>query len=240
MKPILLVKNDPVETLGVAPGALKDAGADILLLDAADPGAPRPRLDEVAGVVMFGGTMNVDEVDAHPFLKEDIDLTREALAREVPFLGICLGAQILARALEIPVVRAPVKEVGFEPVRPTASAPSDPIMSIWSDGDMAFQWHQDTMDLPPGAELLAGGDRVEVQAYRVGRCAWATQFHFEIDAAELELWLDEASEEMDLLEVWGKSSAEMRREATHHMAAHEARGAEMFARFARIAMDGSR
>ena len=105
---------------------------------------------------------------------------------------------MLARALDVAVVRAPVKEVGFEPVRPTASAASDPLLSVWSDGDMAFQWHQDTMDLPPGAELLAGGDRVDVQAYRVGASAWATQFHFEIDAAELELWLDEASAEMDL------------------------------------------
>ena len=238
MKPVLLVKNDPVETLGVAPRALGGAGAGILLLDAADPRAPRPRLEDVSGVIMFGGTMNVDEVNDHPFLKEDRDLTREALARGVPFLGICLGAQMLARALDVAVVRAPVKEVGFEPLRPTVSAASDPLLSVWADGDMAFQWHQDTMDLPPGAELLAGGDRVDVQAYRVGPCAWATQFHFEIDAAELELWLDAASAEMDLREVWGKSPAQMRAEASLHMAAHEARGTEMFARFARIAMDG--
>jgi GMP synthase (glutamine-hydrolysing) len=137
-------------------------------------------------------------------------------------------------------VRAPVKELGFEPVRPTAAGSSDPILSIWSDGDMAFQWHQDTMDLPTGAELLARGDRIDVQAYRVGMNAWATQFHFEIDAAELELWLDEASDHMDLKEVWGKSPEEIRDEAKRHMAAHEAKGAEMFARFARIAMDGGR
>jgi GMP synthase (glutamine-hydrolysing) len=240
MKPVLLVKNDPVETLGVAPRALRSAGADILLMDAADPRATRPGLEDVAGVIMFGGTMNVDEMDEHPFLKEDRDLTREALARGVPFLGICLGAQMLARALDVEVVRAPVKELGFEPVRTTAAAAADPLLSVWSDGDMAFQWHQDTMELPPGAELLAGGDRVDVQAYRVGPGAWATQFHFEIDAAELELWLDEASAEMDLEAVWGKSAADVRREAAQHMAAHEARGTEMFARFARIAMDGAR
>jgi GMP synthase (glutamine-hydrolysing) len=240
MKPLLLVKNDPVETLGVAPRALKGAGAEIILLDAADPDSPRPRLDDVAGVVMFGGTMNVDEVDDHPFLKENHDLTREAIERGVPYLGICLGAQMLARALDTPVVRAPVKEVGFEPLRPTAAAATDPILSVWSDGDMAFQWHQDTMDLPEGADLLAGGDRIGVQAYRMGATVWATQFHFEIDGAELEFWLDEASREMDLKEVWGKSAAEIRREAARHLASHEARGAHMFARFARIAMDGSR
>jgi GMP synthase (glutamine-hydrolysing) len=240
MKPLLLVKNDPVETLGVAPRALTDAGAEVLLLEASDPDSPRVRIDDVAGVVMFGGTMNVDEVDDHPFLKENRDLTREALARGVPYLGICLGAQLLARALDTPVVRAPVKEVGFEPVRPTVEGYSDPILSLWEDGDMAFQWHQDTMDLPTGADLLAGGDRVEVQAYRVGTNAWATQFHFEIDAAELEFWLHEATQEMDLKEVWGKSPEEIRIEAGRHMAAHEAKGTEMFARFARIALDGGR
>jgi GMP synthase (glutamine-hydrolysing) len=240
MKPLLLVKNDPVETLGVALRALSAAGAQTLLLDATDPGAPRPGLDEISGVVMFGGTMNVDEVDDHPFLKENRDLTREAVARGVPYLGICLGAQMLARALDTPVVLSPVKEVGFEPLRLTAAAADDPVLSVWSDGDMAFQWHQDTMELPAGAQLLAGGDRVEVQAYRVGARAWATQFHFEIDAAELELWLDEASQVMDLEDVWGKSPAEIRLEAARHMSEHEAKGTEMFARFARIAMDGSR
>ena len=201
MKPVLLVKNDPVETLGLAPRALAAAGAEILILDAADPEAPRPLIDDLSGVVMFGGTMNVDEVDEHPFLKENRDLTREAVARGVPYLGICLGAQMLARALDTPVRRAPVKEVGFEPLRPTAAAASDPILSVWSDGDMVFQWHQDTMALPEDAELLAAGDRVAIQAYRVGARAWATQFHLEIDAAELEFWLAEAEQFMDVGEV---------------------------------------
>ena len=131
--------------------------------------------------------------------------------------------------------RADVKEVGFEPVRPLPVAAGDPLLSIWSDGDMVFQWHQDTMALPPGAEQLATGDRIAVQAYRVGELAWATQFHFEIDAAELELWLDEASQFMDLKDVWGKSAAEIRGEAARHMADHEAKGSAMFARFAEIA-----
>ncbi len=240
MKPVLLVKNDPVETLGVAPRALTGAGADILVLDAADAGAPRPRLDDIGGIVMLGGTMNVDETDEHPFLKEDRDLTREAVERGIPYLGVCLGAQILARALDTPVAPDAVKEVGFEPLRPAASSASDPLLSVWSEGDMAFQWHQDAMDLPEGAELLATGDRVEVQAFRVGPVAWGTQFHFEIDAAEMELWLDDASQFMDLKEVWGKSPAQIREEARRHMTSHEARGAEMFARFARIVMDGSR
>ena len=240
MKPLLLVKNDPLETLGLAPRALRDAGAEILVLDAADREAPRPRLEDVSGIVMLGGTMNVDETDEHPFLKEDRDLTREAVERGVPYLGACLGAQILARALDAPVTANARREVGFEPLRPTATSADDPILSVWSEGDMAFQWHQDAIELPPEAELLATGDRVPVQAFRMGPRAWGTQFHFEIDAAELEFWLDEASQAMDVQQVWGKSTDAIRAEARRHMAAHEARGAEMFARFARIARDGGR
>ncbi|MEO8476108.1 MAG: gamma-glutamyl-gamma-aminobutyrate hydrolase family protein [Actinomycetota bacterium] len=235
MKPLLLIKNDPVETFGVAVRALEGAGAPVHVLDAADPAAPRPALDDLSGLVMLGGTMNVDEVDEHPFLKENRDLTRDAIARGVPYLGICLGAQMLARALDAPVRPAGVKEVGFEPVRPLPAAVSDPLLSVWSDGDMVFQWHQDTMDLPPGAVALATGDRIPLQAYRVGNVAWATQFHFEIDADELELWLDEASQFMDLREVWGKSPADIRAEASLHMEAHEEKGSAMFARFAEIA-----
>jgi GMP synthase (glutamine-hydrolysing) len=237
VKPLLLVKNDAVETFGIAVRALADAGAQTRILDATQPDASRPAIEDISGVVMFGGTMNVDEVDDHPFLKENRDLTREAIANGIPFLGICLGAQMLARALDAPVRPADVKEIGFEPLRRLPAADSDPLLSVWSDGDMVFQWHQDTMELPPGAEPLASGDRIPVQAYRVGALAWATQFHFEIDAAELDLWVGEASRVMDLEEVWGKSADRMRDEGARYLAAHEAKGSEMFARFARIAAE---
>ncbi|MDP9330277.1 MAG: type 1 glutamine amidotransferase [Actinomycetota bacterium] len=237
MKPILLVRNDPVETFGLAVRSLEGAGATVIELDAADPSAERPVLADLSGVVMHGGTMNVDEIDEHPFLKGDRDLARECVARAFPYLGICLGAQILARAMDMPVFRAPVKEVGFEPVRPAAAAAADPLLSVYGDGDPVFQWHQDTMDLPAGAELLASGDRVPIQAYRVGNAAWGIQFHFEVDAAELEYWLEEASAAMDIEEVWGKSADAIRQEATRSLVRHEEQGGDVFARFARFAAE---
>ena len=237
MRPVLLVQNDPVETFGVAVRAIEAAGADVLVLDATDAAQPRPSLDDLAGIVMFGGTMNVDELDEHPFLKENRDLTREAIARGVPFLGICLGAQMLARAMDAPVWRAEVKEFGFEPIHLLAEADDDPLLSVWGDGDRVFQWHQDTFQMPEGAQPLVVGDRILAQSYRLGATTWATQFHFEIDADELELWLEEASQFMDLKEVWGKSAHEIRDEAGRHLAVHEVKGSEMFARFARIAME---
>jgi len=231
---VLLVRNDQFETFGLAVSALEGAGVDLRIVDATRPGEPFPDLGDVSAVVMFGGTANADEVDEHPFLLHDRELTREAVDREVPYLGICLGAQILARALDRPVVKALKREFGFEPVHPTASASEDPVLSVFGDGDRVFQWHQDTFELPTGATLLATSEHMPLQAYRVGDLAWGIQWHFEIDGAELELWLDEADALMDLKAVWGKSADEIRVEAKEHLAAHEDKGREVFHRFANV------
>jgi len=239
VKPLLLVRNDGFETYGVAVPSLRSAGAELLLIDAFE-GQPLPELSEVAGVVMLGGTVNADQVDRYPFLLEDRTLTREAVEAGVPYLGVCLGAQILARALDRPVMKAARREVGFQPVHPTEAASDDALLSGFTDGDRVFQWHEDTFDLPEGATLLATDDDVPHQAFRVGDLAWGIQFHFEVDGAELEAWLDEADSLMDLEATWGKSSEDIRLEAKEHMAAHEERGREVFRRFADVVRRATR
>ncbi len=239
MKPLLLVRNDGFETYGVAVPSLRSAGAELLLVDAFE-GQPLPELSEVAGVVMLGGTVNADQVDPHPFLLQDRTLTREAVDAGVPYLGVCLGAQILARALDSPVMKAARRELGFQPVHPTEVASDDALLSAFTDGDRVFQWHEDTFELPEGATLLATGDDVPHQAFRVGDLAWGIQFHFEVDGAELEEWLDEADSLMDLEATWGKSSEDIRLEAKEYMAAHEERGREVFRRFADVVRRATR
>jgi GMP synthase-like glutamine amidotransferase len=239
MKPLLLVRNDAFETYGLAVPALRSAGAELLLVDAFE-GQPLPALSEVAGVVMLGGTVNADQVERHPFLHDDRRLTRQAVDAGVPYLGICLGAQILARALDRPVVKAPRPELGFEPIHPTEAAADDLLLSAFADGDRVFQWHQDTFELPDGATLLATGEDVPLQAFRVGERAWGIQFHFEVDGAELEQWLEEADALTDLEATWGKSSEDVRVEAKEHMAAHEDRGREVFRRFVDVVRQAQR
>jgi GMP synthase (glutamine-hydrolysing) len=238
MKPVVLVRNDAHESFGVAPAALAWAGCDLLTVNMTAPGAELPRLDTIAGVVTFGGTANVDEVDRHPYLAVVRDYARSAVETGVPFLGICLGSQILARTLGQPVEEAPAKEIGFEPVHPTAEASRDPLLSLFADGDMVFQWHEDTYELPEGATLLATGDRVTVQAYRVGSAAWGIQFHQELDALELGWWIEGAEREIDLAAVWGKSAHELREESARHMAGHEERGRALFGRFGALVREG--
>lgn len=135
----------------------------------------------MGGLIVFGGEMNVDEIEAHPYLLRERQLMADALARGVPVLGICLGAQMLARVLGAPVRRAPVRELGFKPVRLTQAGTTDPLLGAFGRSACVFQWHEDTFDLPKGAELLAAGDTVTNQAFRHGDRAWGVQFHFEVN-----------------------------------------------------------
>lgn len=232
----MLIRNDRYESFGVATSALAWAGLDVRTVNAA-AGVELPSPEEVAGVVAFGGTANVDQVHEHPHLAAVRDHTRRVLDSGVPYLGICLGSQILARALGMEVTKAPVKEVGFEPIRPTGSAAADPLLSFLEDGEMVLQWHEDTYELPDGAVLLVTGDRVPVQAYRVSETVWGIQFHLEVDALELGWWLEIADRDGRLKAEWGKSAEEIRGEAARHMANQERRGREIFRRFAEVVRD---
>ena len=235
MEPILLVRCDAGETFGIAPGALEHAGAPTTVWQAVD-GEPRPSLDGIAGVVLFGSSYNVEHADEQRFIADARSLTIEAVERELPYLGICFGAQMLAWSLDAPVVKAPVREVGYEPIRPNDEAEIDPLLGHYADGDHVFQWHMDTFGLPEGAVRLASGDRVANQAYRVGERAWGVQWHFEIDRPELEQWLVSFEGADGPLDVsWGKTAEAVRREADRFQADHEMKGRAVFARFAALA-----
>lgn len=235
MKGILFVRCDASETFGVAPTAVESAGGTVAVWNALDGEDPRPSLDDIGGVVVFGSTFNVEHAEEQPFIKETADLIREALERRIPFLGVCFGGQLLAWALDAEVGEGPIREIGFEPIRPTADAAHDLLFSHLADGDLAFQWHGDAFEIPEGATLLATGDQVPNQAFRVGDLAWGTQFHCEVNSSELDFWLDEFAKAGDLRSEWGKSADDVRAEAGRFMAAHESRGREVFERFTNLA-----
>jgi GMP synthase-like glutamine amidotransferase len=239
MKPVLFVRCDEIDTFGIAPEAVAQADAEFRVWDTVDPDAIRPSLDEVDGVVLLGSTYNVEHADDQPFIKDVRELTLEAIDRGLPFLGVCFGAQVLAWALDAEVDKAHVREVGFEPVRTQPGVVTDPLLGHYRDGTMVFQWHEDTFELPTGAELLAAGDRVRNQAFRVGERTWGVQWHLEVDRAELECWLETFSAEEDLKTEWGKSAEEVLSEADRFLSAHEDRGRELFARFVGVVRESA-
>jgi GMP synthase (glutamine-hydrolysing) len=231
MKPVLLIGHDKDENFGVAPAALADAGMEVQEHRAGD-GRSLPPLSEVGGIVLFGGEMNVDMTDRFPFLAEERSYVRKAVDTGVPYLGICLGAQMLARALDREVQPAGVREIGFNVLYPTPEAATDVLSSVFHDGDMVFHWHEDTFELPETAVLLATGDAVRLQAFRIGDRSWGMQFHFEVHRQELELWLRSAGEEE--VQRWGKTSAQIVEEADRYLATQEQRAVEVFQRFADV------
>jgi GMP synthase-like glutamine amidotransferase len=232
MKPVLCVRNDRDDTLGIAVPALGEHGVPVIRVDAFEAEPRWPAFEEMSGLIVFGGEMNVDEIERYPYLLTQRELMRRAVDAGLPVLGICLGAQMLARALDARVYRAAVRELGFKPIRITDAGQADPLLAAFHTSDRVFQWHEDTFDLPAGAELLAAGDDVRVQAFRMGRNAWGVQFHFEVDAEGVDAWLRVA--EPSLERVWKRSAEEVREELRLYLDAQQQRSRPLFKAFARL------
>jgi GMP synthase (glutamine-hydrolysing) len=149
-------------------------------------GQPLPAHDEVAGAVFMGGPMNVDEVERFPALAAEREWLAEAVERGMPVLGICLGAQLLARALGAEVRPGAAPEIGFAPV--DVSVPTDPLLGGLAPRTEVLHWHGDVFDLPAGAKQLASSEQTACQAFRAGN-AWGALFHPEADYALVEAWL---------------------------------------------------
>jgi GMP synthase (glutamine-hydrolysing) len=180
---LLAIQHVPWET----PHRILDACHD-LHVQTVKPlaGQPLPTHEEVAGAVVMGGPMSVDETVRHPELAVEREWLAEALRDGMPLLGICLGAQLLARALGAEVKRGEGPELGFAPVE--ISAPEDPILGALAPRTTVLHWHGDVFDLPQEATALASSEKTQVQAFRKGN-AWGALFHLEADFALLEAWL---------------------------------------------------
>lgn len=160
-------------------------GVEMLEVEAL-AGDPLPSHDEVDGVIAMGGPMNVDDLEAHPELEAEREWLAGAVARQIPVLGICLGAQLLARALGAEVRPGRRVEIGFAHV--DIHDPADPIVGGLAPRADVLHWHGDVFDLPEGARSLASSAATEHQAFRYGN-AWGVLFHPEADAAMVEAWL---------------------------------------------------
>ncbi|WP_328806446.1 type 1 glutamine amidotransferase [Streptacidiphilus fuscans] len=207
---VLVVQQEDAAGPGIVGAALAAEG---LRLDVRHPwrGEPLPEhLGGVSGLLVLGGAANCDDDTTAPWLPSVRALVRQAVDTEVPLLGICLGAQIMASALGGRVRpraegaegtgtqaetggvggqagRPP--EVGVVPLRRLPDVASDPVLCGVPEGAPAAQWHwDDIVALPPGATPLLTGDACEHQAFRIGRVAWGVQFHPEVTGVDVAAW----------------------------------------------------
>lgn len=185
---------------GVFAEAIREMGGEIdvwMPPERAEPAADPLGYD---GVLVLGGAMNVDQEDAHPWLRGEIALLAELLDAGRPLLGLCLGGQLLATAAGAPARRAARPEIGWLPVELTPEGAEDPLLAPLAPSFEAFQWHSYEFPLPDGAVALARSD-VSLQACRLGAAAWALQFHPEVSAADAAHWIENYRSDPDAVEI---------------------------------------
>lgn len=199
-RPILVVLHQENSTPGRVGQILKEHG---VALDIRRPvlGQELPdHLEAHRGVIVFGGPPSANDADA--YIRKEIGWLELPLREEVPFLGICLGAQMLAKHLGAKVGEHPegLTEVGYYPLRSTVQGRR--LMPHWPD--MVYQWHREGFDLPAGATLLAEGDWYPNQAFSYGPSAYGVQFHAELTLAMLHRWTTKGHERMKLPGAQGR------------------------------------
>ena len=182
---VLLVVHQANSNPGRVGRALRGMGYDLDIRRPALGDALPASLDGHAGAVIFGGPMNVNQTRKHPYLRTEMDWIPLALDSGKPFLGICLGGQMLAKVLGARVRLHPkgMHEIGYFPIHPAPAG-----AALFEHGLHVYQWHSYGFGLPRGAELLARGETFRNQAFRYGRAAYATQFHPEVTARILDFW----------------------------------------------------
>jgi GMP synthase (glutamine-hydrolysing) len=148
-------------------------------------------------IMVFGGGMHPDEDARHPWLAGEAEFLRRALAAEVPLLGVCLGAQLIARAAGSWVGPAETPEVGWLPVELTPAGRDDPVLGALTSPVDAFQWHFYTYAVPAGGVELAVSPAC-TQAFGLGGHVWGIQFHAEVTRSMIETWIAEDVAELPL------------------------------------------
>lgn len=187
---VLVLQHISCEPPGVYEDVLRERGATIERIEV-DEGEPIPAVGSFDAIVAMGGPMGAYEGATYPWLGPELEAIATAVQAGTPFLGVCLGAQLLAAALGADVRSGPEPEVGLLPVELTSAGASDPVLGALTDGVVTLQWHGDTYDLPQGATHMARSPQYEQQAFRWGDLAYGVQFHLEVSEAMAEEWAAE-------------------------------------------------
>jgi GMP synthase (glutamine-hydrolysing) len=229
---VLVLRHVPQEPAGTLEAELNDAGLSCRYVDLFEQVPRDLPLVCSSGLVVLGGPMNADEVDQYPFLAREVGWIQAAMDQHVPMLGICLGAQLLAKSLGARVYPNPSREIGWLPIELTHRAAADPLF-MQNGRHTVFHWHGDTFDLPAGAVHLACSPLCVNQAFRYGPRAWGLQFHIEMTAAMIEDWLD-ASDRCGDSVGWNVDPHSIRRQTPQELPRLQALAKQILGRFAEM------
>jgi len=150
--------------------------------------APIPDPSRFDAIFSLGGPQHANAHDKYPYLAQEKEFLRHVVERDIPYLGICLGGQLLASALEAPVTRHHITEIGFYEVQLTDEGKNDPLFQGLPGYQQVIHWHEDTFGLPHGAVRLATSENTVNQAFRFGRRAYGLQYHIEVTPDIFDIW----------------------------------------------------
>jgi GMP synthase (glutamine-hydrolysing) len=217
MKKLLVLQHVAHELLGTLNPLLKGAGFRIRYVNFARHPDAQPSLDGYDGLVILGGPMSVNDAGRLPHLTTELKLIEDAMRRDMPVLGICLGAQLIAKTLGAPVYRNPEKEIGWYDVSPTDEAGSDPLLGELQKAEKIFQWHGETFDIPKSTRHLAFSSICANQAFRYGAKVYGFQFHLEVDEPMIHRWLKVEDNRVEVSNLHGADHIEfIYRETPRH------------------------
>ncbi len=221
----VVIQHLPFEDTGVFGDVLADANIHCERVDAPrDDLAPARDADLT---VILGGPISANDVRRFPFLKTELDLIEHRLAQAKPTLGVCLGAQLIAKALGAAIRPLAQKEIGWSALEPTAAGTGSPLACLTTP---VLHWHGETFDLPDGTENLARTDLCPNQAFAVGGHTLALQFHAEVREESLAQWLVGHIVELDRANI---SLEALRRDAGRWGSQNEASGKRMLRQWLR-------
>jgi GMP synthase (glutamine-hydrolysing) len=195
MKTLVALRHLIFEDLGLLEPMLKAKGWRIHYYDLGVDELWKIDLPQVDLLAVLGGPISAEEDNRYPFLLDEVSLIRERLASKKPMLGICLGAQLIARAMGARVRSMGYKEIGFAPLTLTDNGEHSPLAEIGNQH--VLHWHGDQFDLPGGVVSLASTSKCPNQAFQVENHTMAWQFHLEVDANRIEQWLIGHTAELD-------------------------------------------
>jgi GMP synthase (glutamine-hydrolysing) len=235
---VLVVENYPKTTLGQVGVALREARAavDIVRTHLGEALPPTPAGFDA--LVMLGGAQDALDDANHPYLKQEAALARAFGEDDKAVLGICLGAQILARAYGATNILGRPLEFGWHEIRATADGRVDPVVAKIGAASPIFHWHIDTFTLPPDATHLATSAMTPMQAFRIGRAVYGIQFHFEADTGLVASWTEDfAAEISEYAPDWFERRP---KDAAHHGPAADATGLALARAWVALAVPAAR
>jgi GMP synthase (glutamine-hydrolysing) len=231
---VMVFQHVPAEPLGTLDPMLRNRGHRIRYVNFhRDPDA-QPDITRYDALIILGGPQMPDQGNIYPHLNVEMRCIEYALKREIPVLGICLGAQLLAYTLGGNPRPMTEWEIGWYDLQPTHQSVADPVFCALARPHPVFQWHGYTFDMPQGAVHLASSPTCENQAFRYGHNAYGLQCHLELDERLINRWLSLPEYLVDLETNCRSSNAAEIQKQTHELIGQSAKlSFEMFGQFLR-------